>query len=217
MPKDPRIDTYIAKAAPFAQPILKPVRAAVHAGCPEVVETIKWSVPSFEYKGPFCGMAAFKKHVMFGFWKHQLMTGLIPKGEHRAYGQYGRIESLDDAPSQAHIVKLVKLAKKLTETREGAEGARPKKPPVKTPAFLAAALKKNAKARATMTRSTQPQARISSGSRTPRRPTLAIDGSRRRLNGCRGEVRTGYQATQRWTTGTQKHLAASGTEVFGLA
>ena len=97
---DPRVDAYIAKVAPFAQPILKHLRAAVHAGCPEVVETIKWSVPSFEYKGPFCGMAAFKKHVMFGFWKHQLMTDLIPKGEHRAFGQYGRIESIDDVPSQ---------------------------------------------------------------------------------------------------------------------
>ena len=149
MPKDPRVDAYIAKAAPFAQPILKHVRAAVHAGCPGVVETIKWSVPSFEYKGPFCGMAAFKKHVMFGFWKHQLMTELIPKGEHRAFGQYGRIESIDDVPSQAHIVKLVKLAKKLNDDNvKVPKAARSKKPPVKTPAVLAAALKKNAKARA---------------------------------------------------------------------
>jgi hypothetical protein len=145
---DPRVDAYIAKAPPFAQPILKHVRAAVHAGCPEVVETIKWSVPSFEYKGPFCGMAAFKKHVMFGFWKHQLMTDLIPKGEHRAFGQYGRIESIDAVPSQAQIVKLVKVAKKLNDDDvKVPKAARPKKPPVKTPPFLAAALKKNTKAK----------------------------------------------------------------------
>ena len=75
MPKDPRIDAYIPKPAPFAQPLLKHFRDAVHAGCPDVVETIKWSVPSFEYKGPFCGMAAFKKHVMFGFWKRSLLQG----------------------------------------------------------------------------------------------------------------------------------------------
>jgi hypothetical protein len=149
MPLDPRVDAYIAKAAPFAQPILKHVRAAVHAGCPEVQETIKWSVPAFEYKGPFCGMAAFKKHVMFGFWKHQLMLDLIPKGEHRAFGQYGRIESIDDVPSQAAIVKLVKAARKLNDDGvKVPKPARAKTPPVKTPPFLTAALKKNAKARA---------------------------------------------------------------------
>jgi hypothetical protein len=147
---DPRVDAYIAKAAPFAQPILKHVRAAVHAGCPGVVETIKWSVPSFEYKGPFCGMAAFKKHVMFGFWKHQLMPDLIPKGDHRAFGQYGRIESIDDVPGQAQIVKLVKFAKKLND--DDVKAPRIKKapkPPLKTPSHLTAALKKTPKALAT--------------------------------------------------------------------
>jgi hypothetical protein len=147
---DPRVDAYISKAAPFAQPILKHVRAAVHAGCPDVVETIKWSVPSFEYKGPFCGMAAFKKHVMFGFWKHQLMAGLIPKGEHRAFGQYGRIESMDAAPSRAQMIKLVKFAKKLND--DEVKVVRTKsapKPPPKTPPYLMAALKKNPKALAT--------------------------------------------------------------------
>lgn len=37
---DPRIDAYIAKAKPFAQPILERIRKTVHAGCPDVVETI---------------------------------------------------------------------------------------------------------------------------------------------------------------------------------
>ena len=47
---DPRIDAYIAKAAPFAQPILKHLRKIVHAGCPEVEETKKWSLPHFDHK-----------------------------------------------------------------------------------------------------------------------------------------------------------------------
>lgn len=149
MPRDARVDAYISKSAPFAQPILKHLRDAVHAACPDVRETIKWSVPAFEYKGPFCGMAAFKKHVMFGFWKHQLMTDVIPKGEHRAFGQYGRIESMDQVPARSHIVKLLKIAKKLNDDDvKVPRMAKVKKPPVKTPPFLAAALKKNAKARA---------------------------------------------------------------------
>jgi len=38
--KDPRIDAYIAKSAEFAKPILKHLRKVVHAGCPQVQETI---------------------------------------------------------------------------------------------------------------------------------------------------------------------------------
>ena len=73
--KDSRVDACIAKSAPFAQPILKHIRKLVHAGCPEVEETIKWQFPSFMYKGMLCGMAAFKNHCTFGFWKHELIFG----------------------------------------------------------------------------------------------------------------------------------------------
>jgi uncharacterized protein YdhG (YjbR/CyaY superfamily) len=59
---DPRIYAYIAKAQPFARPILERIRRAVHTACPDVTETIKWSMPAFEYKGPLVGMAAFKAH-----------------------------------------------------------------------------------------------------------------------------------------------------------
>lgn len=38
---DPRVDEYIADAAPFAQPILAELRARFHTACPDVVETIK--------------------------------------------------------------------------------------------------------------------------------------------------------------------------------
>ena len=73
--RDPRVDAYIAKSADFAKPILVHIRAVVHAACPEVDENIKWSSPAFMYKGMLCGMAAFKQHATFGFWKHPLVTG----------------------------------------------------------------------------------------------------------------------------------------------
>lgn len=145
--KDPRIDAYISNAARFAQPILKHMRAAVHAGCPDVVETIKWGVPAFEYKGPFCGMAAFKKHVMFGFWKHKLMADRLPKGEHAAFGRFGRITSIDEVPSRTAIVKLVRFARKLND--DGVKVpriAQRRKPPVRMPPFFMAELRKNPKA-----------------------------------------------------------------------
>ena len=41
---DPRIDTYIENSAEFAQPILTHIRRMVHQHCPDVSETIKWSM-----------------------------------------------------------------------------------------------------------------------------------------------------------------------------
>jgi len=46
MPQDDRITAYIAKAAPFARPILQHVRSLVHATVPEASETIKWACRS---------------------------------------------------------------------------------------------------------------------------------------------------------------------------
>jgi hypothetical protein len=73
--KDPRVDAYIAKSADFAKPILKHLRKITHAGCANVEETIKWGFPHFDYKGVMCGMAAFKNHCAFGFWKAELIFG----------------------------------------------------------------------------------------------------------------------------------------------
>src|SRR5512142_1783322 len=73
--RDPRVDAYIAKSADFAKPILTHIRETIHAACPEVVETTKWSMPFFDYKGPLANMSAFKEHAAFGFWKGALVLG----------------------------------------------------------------------------------------------------------------------------------------------
>ena len=107
--KDPRIDAYIAKAAPFAQPILKHLRKLVHAGCPEVEETMKWSMPHFDYKGPLCGMAAFKQHCSFGFWKSSLVLGSAAS-EKDGMGHFGRIGSEKDLPNEKKLIAYVRKA-----------------------------------------------------------------------------------------------------------
>ena len=38
---DPRLDAYIAKSAPFAQPILTHLRKLVHKACPQAEEKMK--------------------------------------------------------------------------------------------------------------------------------------------------------------------------------
>lgn len=147
--QDPRIDAYIQKAAPFAQPILRHLRSAVHEGCPEVVETIKWSMPHFEHHGLVAGMAAFKQHCTFGFWNGAAVVGDDSKAR-EAMGHFGRIASLDDLPPKKTLVALVRKAARLNE--QGVKRAAPKrKSPsaVRTPSYFMAALKKNAKALAT--------------------------------------------------------------------
>ncbi|HET7219540.1 MAG TPA: DUF1801 domain-containing protein, partial [Vicinamibacterales bacterium] len=105
---DPRVDAYIAKSADFAKPILLHLRKLVHKGCPDVQETIKWGVPSFEYKGLLCGIAAFKQHCTFGFWKSELVLADAAKRD--AMGSFGRITSLDDLPADTTLIAYVKKA-----------------------------------------------------------------------------------------------------------
>jgi hypothetical protein len=146
--KDPRVDAYIAKSAEFAKPILKRLRAEVHAACPDVTEELKWSHPHFNYKGMFVGMAAFKTHCTFMFWKGSLVVG--PNGKSAdAWGHLGRITSLDELPSTTVMAGFLEKAMALNDqgiTVKRKPNAAPK--PVRVPADLAAALKKNRKAQA---------------------------------------------------------------------
>jgi uncharacterized protein YdeI (YjbR/CyaY-like superfamily) len=148
--RDPRVDAYIAKQAEFARPILEYIREAVHAGCPEVEETLKWSAPHFMHHGMMCGMAAFRQHCAFGFWKGRLVVDTGDEKLASAMGQFGTIRTLKDLPSKRALVGYVKKAAKLNE--EGIKAPRAqkaRKQPLATPPDLAAALKKNRKAAAT--------------------------------------------------------------------
>ncbi|HSM50603.1 MAG TPA: YdeI/OmpD-associated family protein [Thermoanaerobaculia bacterium] len=147
---DPRIDVYITKAAPFAQPILRRLRELVHQGCPEVVETIKWSTPAFDFHGPLAHMAAFQAHCVFGFWKGKLVAELASEAE--AMGQFGKIRTLADLPPDEVVVAWTRKAAALNAS--GVKLARPvkhAKPALEVPEDLAAELakKEHARARAT--------------------------------------------------------------------
>jgi len=149
---DPRVDAYIDKSADFAKPILTHVRQLIHEVCPDVKETLKWSMPAFEYKGILCGMAAFKEHATFGFWKHSLM-GLGDRAEATAMGSFGKLQSLKDLPSDAKVKKLIKEAMRLNDEGIKIEKKVPKeKKELVVPAILLEALAKNAKASETFDR-----------------------------------------------------------------
>jgi len=145
--KDQRVDDYIAKAAPFAQPLLRKLRLLVHRASPEIRETIKWGMPFFERQGIVCYMASFKRHCAFGFW-HGGKLGLKGKGK-EAMGQFGRIASRRDLPADATLVRLVKKALELDGER--IKKARPvpgRRPPIPVPAAFRDALAANPAARA---------------------------------------------------------------------
>ena len=150
MSRDPRIDAYIARAQPFARPILEHVRERVHAVLPDVEETLKWSAPSFTVGGKILlMMAAFKQHAALNFWRGQELRG--DDANAGAMGQFGKLASIDDLPDDAELDRLIRQAADLAKTAPAPRQAKhePKPAPELHPDF-AAALARAPKAQATL-------------------------------------------------------------------
>lgn len=150
MSRDPRVDAYIERAQPFARPILEHVRERVHAVLPTVEETLKWSAPSFTVEGKILlMMAAFKQHAALNFWRGQELRGEAANPE--AMGQFGRLTSLDDLPSDPELDALIREATALAKTAPAPRKPKhaPKPPPEMHPEF-AAALTQAPKAKAVL-------------------------------------------------------------------
>jgi uncharacterized protein YdeI (YjbR/CyaY-like superfamily) len=148
----PEADAYIAKAAPFAQPILKHLRAVVHEGAPGVVEEMKWSRPFFVYEGVILGnISAFKAHCSFGLWGAEMAQQLRSEGvaSSEGMGTFGKITKLEDLPARKQLVAYVReAARKIAEGERTKSIDRPKpvrmaKAEISVPETLVAALKKN--------------------------------------------------------------------------
>jgi uncharacterized protein YdeI (YjbR/CyaY-like superfamily) len=146
-------DAYIANAQPFAQPILRALRAQIAAALPEAEEAIKWGMPAFLYKGKIlCSMAAFKAHATFGFWHGDMVTGGT-EGRMAAMGDLGKIASVNELPEAGIMAAWIAKAKQLIDDGvkpphvEG-RGKHPKPEIAMVPAFQAA-LDSDAAAKAT--------------------------------------------------------------------
>ena len=150
MSREPRIDAYIAKAQPFARPILEKVRERVHAAIPEVEEAMKWSMPAYLVGGKIVVMSsAFKAHAALNFWRGQEIGDGQPKAG--AMGQFGRLRSVADLPPDGELDKLIREAAALAATAPLPRKPKhaPKPPPELHPDF-AAALSKAPKAKASL-------------------------------------------------------------------
>jgi uncharacterized protein YdeI (YjbR/CyaY-like superfamily) len=155
---NPKVDAYIQKSRPFAQPILAHLRKAVHAGCPQVEETIKWSRPFFEYRGVIlCNMSGFKQHCSLGFWGLEIGAILRKAGVVRdgAMGSLGRMTSVASLPPEKKLIGWISQAAALIESgKEKSPIAarlrvvKPARAALRTPPDFNSALGKNKKAAA---------------------------------------------------------------------
>jgi uncharacterized protein YdeI (YjbR/CyaY-like superfamily) len=150
MSREPRIDAYIAKAPAFAKPILEKIRERVHAAVPKAEEAIKWSAPAFTLEGKILlVMASFKAHAALNFWRGQeIGDGSAKAG---AMGQFGRLASVGDLPSDAELDVLIREAAALAATAPAPRKTKqqPKPAPMLHPDF-ASALAKAPAAKATL-------------------------------------------------------------------
>jgi uncharacterized protein YdeI (YjbR/CyaY-like superfamily) len=142
MERNSGIDAKIGAAAPFAQPILKHLRALVHHSIPDVGEAIKWGMPHFTYNGKnIAAMASFKAHCAFS----------IHGESHEAdgMGTLGKIGSFDDLPDDAELAARLEAAKGRIDRgeKEAWREAPPKpKPQINMPQDFGAALAANSAA-----------------------------------------------------------------------
>ena len=150
MSRDPRVDAYIARAQPFARPILEHIRERVHAAVPEVEETLKWSAPSFTLSGKILlMMAAFKAHAAMNFWRGQELRG--EKANADGMGQFGKLTSVADLPPDKELEALIRKAAELTSAAPAPRKVKhAPKPPLELHPEFAAALKAAPKAKATL-------------------------------------------------------------------
>jgi len=147
---DPRVDSYIARAAPFARPILEHVRRRVHAAAPHAQETLKWGAPAFTIEGKILlMMAAFKAHAALNFWRGQEIGDGNPKAG--AMGEFGRLTCVGDLPSDGQLDSLIREAAALARTAPAPRKPKhaPKPPPPLHPQF-AKALAASPKAKAAL-------------------------------------------------------------------
>jgi uncharacterized protein YdeI (YjbR/CyaY-like superfamily) len=113
----PKVDAYIEAAPDYAKPILQRLRKLFHQACPRIEETMKWSVPHFDYKGILAGVSAHKKHVNLVFWKSPLMqdpAGLFPSARGGAMNPV-RLEQGAELPSDKVLLSYILDAVQLNE------------------------------------------------------------------------------------------------------
>ena len=108
-----RIDRYIQKAAPFAQPIVMRLRAIIHKADRGIVEDWKWG-PNFNKAGMVCGVWAFKSHVTLTFFQGALLKDpkkILIHGSANAQNRavkFTRLENINERTLISYLKQAVR-------------------------------------------------------------------------------------------------------------
>lgn len=111
---------YMANVPEPARTTLSRIRAVIQAAAPaDTVETISYGIPTFKYKGPLIGFAAFSKHcslfpmspAVIQSFKKELRDFETSKGTIRF--------PVDKPPPDALVKKLVKARVAENEQKKG--------------------------------------------------------------------------------------------------
>lgn len=133
-----RVDAYIAKAQPFARPILQHIRKLAHKALPGAEEAIKWGVPHFVVDGKNAvGMAAFKQHASLMLCSDEFA------GE--GMGNFGKITELSDLPPDDELIARFRASAKAAQNATAT--MRKPKPAIPMPEDFAAVIDAQAGAR----------------------------------------------------------------------
>ncbi len=113
------VDDYLAGVPEPARSTLNRVRAAIRSGVPaEATESISYRIPTFKYKGPLVGFAAFSNHCSLFVMSPSVMEAF--KNELKDFDtSKGTIRFPVDRPPPAALVKkLVKARIAQNERRK---------------------------------------------------------------------------------------------------
>ncbi len=147
--RNPKVDSYINKAQPFAKPILKKWRSVIHKACPKVIEEIKWGAPFYLYQDRvLCATMGFKKHCALVFWKAALITKQNGAKAKADLKHLRRISLLEELPADRDLMAYLRLAMHFNEPTTQLPPREKRSAPVKIPSELAQALQANPKAKA---------------------------------------------------------------------
>lgn len=141
------VGAYLASAAPPLRAALATLDRWLRTACPDATVAIKWSRPAYVRRSLLAGMAAFKAHATFGFWKDALLRDDPARAA--ILDQLGRIDGPEGLPSQAQFHDLVRRAVALDDGGVAVPRRRArKKPPLRLIAAFRGALAANPAAKA---------------------------------------------------------------------
>lgn len=128
------VDDYVRALPPWQAEIASQLVNTILSASSDLVPTIKWSQPVFEFNGPVCYLKGHKRHLTFGFWRGASMMNLDDRLESSGE-MMAHLKLTEGMPLlKTRVIKLVRTAVELhridgNPTAAKVPGARQKRGP----------------------------------------------------------------------------------------